>query len=203
MQSEYICRICEERIQVRQLPEHDKYCVVVSQLDTDEGSCDIRLNHLLDALINAKVEYERSGDAEPGVPKQLEDMQKLAANCADLSYDENSDTIDKCNELINKISDMLILSDVQIIVVFARKFLALFEEKKASLAEYQELLKSQPVEPENKKPTKKAKGFWAFLNLFKKGKEPGELVSPRGLIDSPRPSDSPRSSYVEPFPFPN
>jgi hypothetical protein len=201
-QSEYICRICEERIQVRQLPEHDRYCVVVSQLDTDEGSCDIRLNHLLDALINAKLDYEKSDDCDPEVLRQVEEMQKLAANCADLSYDEASDTINRSNELISKIQDYVILSDAQITVVFARKFAALFEEKRGSLMEYQELLKSQPVEPESKKPTKKAKGFWGFLNLFKKGKEPGESVSPRGAIDSPRVSDSPRTPVFVPPRYP-
>lgn len=180
-EAEYICRICEERIQVRQLLEHDKYCAVASSCDVESDSCDARLNRLVDAIFDSRLEAE-SDHVAPSVIAALKAVEVAAVRGAALSYDGLTETLDACTVLSDELAQSLEECTSQIVVVFGRKVVKMLEEKEASLREYQELTRAKPVDDE-KKPLEKKKSKWfaSFLELFRREREP----------DSPRPVDSP------------
>eukprot|EP01122_Echinamoeba_exundans_P007481 TRINITY_DN2320_c0_g2_i1.p1 TRINITY_DN2320_c0_g2~~TRINITY_DN2320_c0_g2_i1.p1 ORF type:complete len:1456 (-),score=210.98 TRINITY_DN2320_c0_g2_i1:2734-7101(-) len=186
-EAEYICRICEERIQVRQLLEHDKYCAITSACDIESDSSDVRLNRLVDAIIEARLEAESDCFPKEEIAA-LKDLEVIASRGAALSYDGLSETLDDCRSLLEAATTLVETSISQICIVFARKASKMLEEKEASLREYQELMRAKPVEDDKKAEKKKAKWFSSFLELFRREKEPD---SPR-LIDSPGRALSPR-----------
>jgi serine/threonine protein kinase len=187
-EAEYICRICEERIQVRQLLEHDKYCAITSACDIESDSSDVRLNRLVDAIIDGRMEAESECFPKDEVAV-LKDLEVISSRGAALSYDGLSETLDDCRSLLEAASTLVETCTSQICIVFARKALKMLEEKEASLREYQELMRAKPVEDEKKAEKKKAKWFTSFLELFRREKEPD---SPRLLHDSPGRAMSPR-----------
>lgn len=161
---EEFCRICEEKVPLIQLDEHDKYCLMVSNCDIKETQCDTRIHNLLSLFHDIRSKEVKDNK----ISDLCEKVSKIASLTASLPYDGTCDTINKCLEYIHQIEDIMIETDSQIIFTFANQFFKIMEDKYFSLCEYQDLLNQKPVETKKKKNNI----FSSFLNLFKKGKEP-------------------------------
>lgn len=172
---EEFCRICEEKVPLVQLDEHDKYCLMVSNCDIKETQCDTRIHNLLSLFHEVRTKDVK----DKNILDLCEKVSKLASLAASLPYDGSEDTINKCLEYVHKVEDIMIETDSQIVFTFANQFCKIMEDKYFSLCEYQDLINQKPVETKKKKNNI----FSSFLNLFKKGKE---LHTPPS---SPRKSD--------------
>lgn len=144
---EVLCRLCEETIPARDLREHDRYCLDIKNADMGIAQCDPRLNHLIDLLNHAR------GDAQDvKVLEEVDTLLRTASSVAALPYDGSQLVVDRCTDLLCKLTEMLNGSTIsgappvqsQLVRTFAQAILRVGEEKCNSLIEYHALMTSQP-----------------------------------------------------------
>ena len=141
------CRLCEEMIPARDLREHDRYCLDIKNIDMGISQCDPRLNHLIDLLNHA-----RGDAADVKVLEEVDTLLRTASSVAALPYDGSQLVVDRCTDLLCKLTEMLNGSAIngahpvqsQLVRTFAQAILRVGEEKCNSLIEYHALLTSQP-----------------------------------------------------------
>lgn len=141
------CRLCEEMIPARDLREHDRYCLDIKNIDMGISQCDPRLNHLIDLLNHA-----RGDAADVKVLEEVDTLLRTASSVAALPYDGSQLVVDRCTDLLCKLTEMLNGSEIsgahpvqsQLVRTFAQAILRVGEEKCNSLIEYHALLTSQP-----------------------------------------------------------
>lgn len=146
-EEEVLCRLCEETIPAHDLREHDRYCLDIKNADMGIAQCDPRLNHLIDLLTHA-----RSDASDPKVLEEVDTLLRTASSVAALPYDGSQIVVDRCTDLLCKLTEMLNGSSFngnppvrsQLIRTFAQAILRVGEEKCNSLTEYHALLTSQP-----------------------------------------------------------
>lgn len=158
---EHICRICEDRVPIKDLEEHDKYCLIVSNCDNNEAQCDQRIYNLVSLLQDVKKDLKKKG-ADKKLLETCDQLCKIGSSASSLSYDGKDETLMKCSNLLHELEEIILDTTSQLIIIFSSRFFKFIQVKYMSLSEYSELLAAKPVE-------KKKKGiFWTFVNLFKR-----------------------------------
>jgi len=174
-EDEVMCRLCEEMIPAPDLLEHDRYCLDIQNADMGIAQCDPRLNHLIELLRDA------AGDAkEAKVAEDVDLLLRTASNVAALPYDGSQSAVDKCTDLLCRLTELLngsVLSgikptDSQLVRTFAKAIIRVSEEKCNSLTEYHALMTATPIiSSSNARNEKHKTGFLSravekFLDSF-------------------------------------
>jgi serine/threonine protein kinase len=166
-----MCRLCEENIPFRDLRDHDRYCLDVQNADMGIAQCDPRLNHLIELLTHAAEDAGSGSEAE-----EVDVLLRTASNVAALPYDGSQLAVDKCTDLLCKLTELLngsVLSGnrpskSQIVRTFAKAILRVSEEKCNSLTEYHAILTAQPygANSSSRSGSEKKTGFLSRVEKF-------------------------------------
>jgi len=163
-----MCRICEEEIPVRDIRDHDRYCLDVQNADMGAAQCDARLNGLITLLARVEGDVRNGREAE-----EFSTLRNIASIVFELPYDGSQSAVDRCTEALCRLTELLngsVFSGTkpsrsQLTRTFGKAILRVAEEKCNSLTEYHALLTAQPYGVSSKHSEKKP-GFLSRVEKF-------------------------------------